>query len=80
MDKMYEDQSQVPEAADIEREVTFQLAIDIDNQLMAMSKTLKETVEKLNDAYSIQSDPENPVGGQPSFVCRRVHLLTLPCV
>lgn len=58
---MYEDQSQVPEAADIEREVTFQLAIDIDSQLTGMSKTLKETVEKLNSTYLSQSDPENPV-------------------
>lgn len=58
---MYESQSLVPEAADIERESTFQLAIDIDEQLSAMNLTLKETVETLNSVHSASNTASNPV-------------------
>lgn len=61
VDKMYETQTQLPEAADIEREQTFQMAIDIDNQLNSMNKTLKDTVEQLNASFFSQTDEKNPM-------------------
>lgn len=61
IDKMYEAQDQMPIAADIEREQTLQLSVDIDEQLNAMSTTLKETVEKLNKAQDEAADESNPV-------------------
>lgn len=58
---MYESQDQMPVAADIEREQTLQLSVDIDEQLNSMSTTLKETVEKLNKAQHEVADESNPV-------------------
>lgn len=61
IDKMYEAQDQMPVAADIEREQTLQLSVDLDEQLNAMTTTLKETVEKLNKAQDEAADENNPV-------------------
>ena len=61
VDTMYETQGRVPEAADIEREGTFQQAVDIDDQLNTMNKSLAEIVEKLNNTYFAQAKEENPV-------------------
>lgn len=61
MDKMYEAQEQMPIAADIEREQTLQLSVDIDDQLNSMTTTLKETIEKLNTAQQEATDDNNPV-------------------
>jgi nuclear pore complex protein Nup62 len=61
VDKMYEAQDQMPVAADIEREQTLQLSVDIDEQLNSMTNTLKEIVEKLNKAQSDSIDENNPV-------------------
>lgn len=58
---MYESQDQMPVAADIEREQTLQLSVDIDDQLNSMTTTLKETVDKLNKAQNDVSDESNPV-------------------
>lgn len=58
---MYEAQDQMPVAADIEREQTLQLSVDLDEQLNAMSTTLKETVAKLNKAQAEATDESNPV-------------------
>lgn len=58
---MYEAQDQMPVAADIEREQTLQLSVDIDDQLNAMTTTLKETVDKLNKAQEDAADESNPV-------------------
>lgn len=61
VDKMYESQDQMPVAADIEREQTLQLSVDIDDQLNSMTTTLKETVEKLNKAQDEVTDEKNPM-------------------
>ncbi|KAF1319808.1 Nuclear pore glycoprotein, partial [Globisporangium splendens] len=61
VDKMYEAQDHMPIAADIEREQTLQLSVDIDEQLNSMSTTLKETVEKLNKAQNEAADESNPI-------------------
>lgn len=61
IDKMYESQDHMPIAADIEREQTLQLSVDVDEQLNSMSTTLKETVEKLNKAQNEAADESNPV-------------------
>ncbi|CAH0482431.1 unnamed protein product [Peronospora belbahrii] len=61
VDKMYESQDQMPVAADIEREQTLQLSVDIDDQLNSMATTLKETVEKLNKAQDDVADDSNPM-------------------
>lgn len=61
VDKMYESQDQMPVAADIEREQTLQLSVDIDDQLNSMTTTLKETVEKLNKAQDDVADDNNPM-------------------
>ena len=61
VDKMYESQHQMPVAADIEREQTLQLSVDIDDQLNSMTTTLKETVEKLNKAQDDAADENNPM-------------------
>ena len=61
VDKMYESQDQMPVAADIEREQTLQLSVDVDDQLNSMTTTLKETVEKLNKAQDDVADENNPM-------------------
>ncbi|KAE9297040.1 hypothetical protein PF008_g23848 [Phytophthora fragariae] len=61
VDKMYESQDQMPVAADIEREQTLQLSVDIDDQLNSMTTSLKETVEKLNKAQDDAADENNPM-------------------
>ncbi|RHY31074.1 hypothetical protein DYB32_003777 [Aphanomyces invadans] len=45
---MFESNRQIPDAADLEREATLQLSVDIDTQLNMMSTALKETIERLN--------------------------------
>ncbi|UIZ24898.1 hypothetical protein KXD40_006759 [Peronospora effusa] len=61
VDKMYESQNQMPVTADIEREKTLQLSVDVDDQLNSMTTTLKETVEKLNKAQDDVADENNPM-------------------
>ncbi|KAI9907305.1 hypothetical protein PsorP6_003127 [Peronosclerospora sorghi] len=61
VDKMYESQDQTPVAADIEREQTLQLSVEVDNHLNSMPTTLKETVEKLNKAEESVADETNPI-------------------
>ncbi|CEG47420.1 Nuclear porin [Plasmopara halstedii] len=61
VDKMYESQDQMPVAADIEREQTLQLSVDIDGQLNSMTTTLKEIVERLNKAQDEVADESNPI-------------------
>lgn len=58
---MYESQDQMPVAADIEREQTLQLAVDIDDQLNTLTDTLKETVESMNQAQRETMDDDNPI-------------------
>ncbi|CAK5206375.1 unnamed protein product [Aphanomyces euteiches] len=60
VDKMFESHRQIPDAADLEREQTLQLSVDIDNQLNMMSTALKETIERLN-----QSQAENEAMDEP---------------
>ncbi|RHY11268.1 hypothetical protein DYB25_004706 [Aphanomyces astaci] len=50
VDKMFESNRLIPDAADLEREATLQLSVDIDTQLNMMSTALKETVERLNQS------------------------------
>ncbi|CCI45180.1 unnamed protein product [Albugo candida] len=61
VEKMYESQDQMPVAADIEREQTLQLAVDIDDQLNTLTDTLKGTVESMNQAQRETMDDDNPI-------------------
>nr|CCA22034.1 nuclear pore glycoprotein putative [Albugo laibachii Nc14] len=61
VEKMYESQDQMPIAADIEREQTLQLAVDVDDQLNTLTDTLKETVESMNQAQRETMDDDNPI-------------------
>ncbi|CAM9737055.1 unnamed protein product [Chrysoparadoxa australica] len=54
-------QSRVPDDADVEREQTYQLAIDLDQQLTTMLGTLRDVVKGLNESFSAQSDSSSTV-------------------
>lgn len=58
---MYEQQDQMPMAADMEREQMLQMSVDIDDQLNGMMSTLKEMVEKLNKAQKDVFDDQDPM-------------------
>jgi hypothetical protein len=47
--------------ADREREKTFVLAQEVNNQLVQMDSTLKSLVDDINRTYSQNADTENPV-------------------
>lgn len=48
---------------EIKREDAYRLAEDIDNQLVQMSDSLKDTIEHLNKSTARSMDPQNPVRG-----------------
>ncbi len=59
VDRMFETHRQMPDFADIEREKTLQLSIDIDTQLHMMTSALNETMERLNQ----REDKDDDDGG-----------------
>ena len=63
IDKMYEEPGKEPEQADIKREEMYHMAVDVDEQLNGMTKTLKETIQQLNASQEAKTKTDNPVSG-----------------